>query len=773
MAGTPGSRLSSRIVDEVKDFHPLLNNLLARLPQVLKVEYTHGPSEMGADFVVTRKDVTFDTSEYVGVIAKVGKVVQDLLDIERQIDECAVARLVGGGKDKVRLNEVWVVLTEHITKGAQEKIHEKFKTRKIRFIQGNDLEQLIDKHLPVYWTNLEIDLGVYLTTLREKTQTLDRSLSLLPADSKSLYIEQDIYRSKPIEYKFKNHTSGRPEKIDIYAEIPKKKVLLIEGEMGLGKSKLIRRLIEHYSDPEVYNQTHLIPIYVTYRDLLSSFNGKVRLLIESRVGKTIMGSLKQPKYLLLIDGLDEVNMSSDEQMSSISSICTQIHDDSEVKAVMCSRYMKALDQPGVFHPDDQRYDLRPLSMSKTIEFLKALCDRLNLASRVVEDLKKSQLFKELPHSPIAAILLAKLLNDNSQELPSNMTELYSKYLELMLGRWDIEKGLQSQKEYQALDNIMMDLAKHFIDNEIHQLSIAEAKDMFREYLEARHLDISAEDLFQKLLGRCEVMIADTDTGTIFFKHRTFAEYFYARMLQRDGSVEIDERAFQFYWVNVFFFYLGILKDSPKQLTKIMALIPGSEGERFLKLINAPNFLLAAYTTPYQVIVKSMERLMVEASQLYQSIVSGESGSPITKLPRMAVLSLFRFLLRQYYSYEFFKSALEECALLIDDGTYDENTKSYSLFFLNLIYVDLNSKDSFDFLLKRRVGKLPLDITIALRIEEKNLEQRGDLIRKQDKHFQRLMKDNRALKSQIDEIFDRPIQFVKSTRKTASLPKSGK
>jgi hypothetical protein len=98
MAGTPGSRLSSRIVDEVKDFHPLLNNLLSRLPQVLKVEYTHGPSEMGADFVVMRKDVTFDTSEYVGVIAKVGKVVQDLLDIERQIDECSVPRLVGGGK---------------------------------------------------------------------------------------------------------------------------------------------------------------------------------------------------------------------------------------------------------------------------------------------------------------------------------------------------------------------------------------------------------------------------------------------------------------------------------------------------------------------------------------------------------------------------------------------------------------------------------------------------------------------------------------------------
>jgi predicted NACHT family NTPase len=86
-------------------------------------------------------------------------------------------------------------------------------------------------------------------------------------------------------------------------------------------------------------------------------------------------------------------------------------------------------------------------MARTIEFVKKLCANLNIASRIIEDLKKSQLFREMPRSPIAAILLAKLINENPKDIPSSLTELYSQYTELILGRWEIDKGLETQKEY--------------------------------------------------------------------------------------------------------------------------------------------------------------------------------------------------------------------------------------------------------------------------------------------------------------------------------------
>jgi len=147
-----------------------------------------------------------------------------------------------------------------------------------------------------------------------------------------------------------------------------------------------------------------------------------------------------------------------------------------------SRYLEGLDEPNGLDYHIARYHLHPLSLNKTIEFLKVLCTELNIKSRIIEDLKKSPLFKNLPQSPIAAILLAKLINENSKELPSNMTELYDKYVELILGRWDIDKGLQSQKEYQALDNILPEIARYMLENELNIISISDAKQIFIEYL---------------------------------------------------------------------------------------------------------------------------------------------------------------------------------------------------------------------------------------------------------------------------------------------------
>src|ERR1700744_5097966 len=94
--------------DEVKEFHPLLQTLLPKMPRVQDVEYTHGNTELGADFLVTRTDDTFATPEYIGVVAKLGKMDQESIsEIERQIDECFIPKRFGSGKFTGQITEVW------------------------------------------------------------------------------------------------------------------------------------------------------------------------------------------------------------------------------------------------------------------------------------------------------------------------------------------------------------------------------------------------------------------------------------------------------------------------------------------------------------------------------------------------------------------------------------------------------------------------------------------------------------------------------------------
>ena len=145
MALIASQRLTS-IKREVEELHPTLKWLLPKLPRVIDVEYCHGVNEMGADFVVSRADDAFRTTEYIGVIAKVGKIVQNFVDIERHIDECTVPRFVQNGKTEARLTEIWVIATKNITNGAKRKIYTKYSDRAIKFIDGAKLQQLIDEH---------------------------------------------------------------------------------------------------------------------------------------------------------------------------------------------------------------------------------------------------------------------------------------------------------------------------------------------------------------------------------------------------------------------------------------------------------------------------------------------------------------------------------------------------------------------------------------------------------------------------------------------------
>ena len=394
-------------------------------------------------------------------------------------------------------------------------------------------------------------------------------------------------------------------------------------------------------------------------------------------------------------------------------------------------------------------------MQRTIEFISTLCAKLNVKDRIIEDLKKSALFKKLPRSPISAILLARLLNENSQDIPSNMTELYSQYMEQALGRWDIEKGLQSQREYQALDQVMMTIARQMIDDQRLFISVAEAKDIFRAYLGARNLGLDVDALFDRMIERCETMALDTVSRTICFKHRTFAEYFYAKACYRDG-LAIDGRAFDWYWSNVFFFYLGLRKDCPEELQAIFDMSSLTELQVWMKIINLSNYLLAAYTTPYDVISEGVKIAAVSAAELYRAVCTEGSEGPFGQLPKMHVLYIFQRIVRQGYSFSFLGRAIEDAALEIhDDNTLSSESKAYALFFLNVTMISLDPNRNFDFLLKRFSKELPLELQLALRHESAGTKL-STLAKKQDKQLQRILRANKPLRAYIKTMYEQPV-----------------
>ena len=394
-----------------------------------------------------------------------------------------------------------------------------------------------------------------------------------------------------------------------------------------------------------------------------------------------------------------------------------------------------------------------------------MCRDIDLKSRLIEDLKKSALFKELPKSPIAAILLAQLLNENAKDLPSNLTELYSKYTELSLGRWDVDKGLQTLKEYEALSSIITHLAEHFLVNQLEEISILEAKEFFATYLKKRNLGLSADELFHKLTVRCDIIALDEVRGVFRFKHKTFTEYFYAKAHFKKPML-IDGRVWNPYWITSFYFYVGLQKDCPELLEEILKRKPSNEAERWMRLTNIPNYLLAGFSSPYEIAERSVAQAMQEAAELYIDVSEKNIKSPFAVFPKMHFLWLMQLMIRKSYNFEFFKKAVALAAVQISENGNDRKQCALAIFFLSVISRELEEKACFDFLIKNYQKDLPLEVELAIRHETDDDKQRSHLVKKLDQRVGRSLKENRSLQHFVSSLYDLPIR-------TKTLPEAKK
>ena len=83
---------------------------------------------------------------------------------------------------------------------------------------------------------------------------------------------------------------------------------------------------------------------------------------------------------------------------------------------MTTRPLRVIDEEVDIFSGCKRYLIRPLSISKIISFIENACKSLSIPKKIYDDLQRSDLFKQLPQSPIAAALLSSLLSQNQNDL---------------------------------------------------------------------------------------------------------------------------------------------------------------------------------------------------------------------------------------------------------------------------------------------------------------------------------------------------------------------
>lgn len=770
MEFTAKKQLVEAITDEVRVLHPLLEHTLRHLEGVSAVNYTHGTSERGADFVVTRLDQSLGTPGYVGVVVKVGKILNNFDDIERQVDECRLPRIIPGNTSPVRLSEVWVINNSTISRNAQDKIQDKYSSQKISFINGEKLTELVDLHASYFWYNVPSDVGSYLQSLASKLSDQDSELNVLQGlECPDFYIDPEVQEFARPTY-IRRGRPTRPRLVNLVDEVLKHRVSVLEGDMGYGKSKTARHIARFYCAPERFKHRGVLPIFTTFRAALDSKATLVSLVDQAIKGHLSAGAIASSTILVIVDGIDEAIGRSPDWREFLQGLVREANAADRFRVLFTSRPLRVLDEQVNLFAGARRFQLRPLSVNKVISFVEQACSAISLPKRLFEDLQRSDLFKQLPQSPIAAALLSRLISQNTNDLPSNLTELYSKSIENLLGRWDIAKGGCTEKEYKDAERVTLYLADYLVGNRLDSISLTEGKQHIADWHRQRNTNVPLQQLEDRVLNKSGIFLCDEELGMMAFRHRSFGEFLYAQSRDFQNRPITPSESFRPEFIYIQFFYTGLRGDCEDHLRGLLAHIPKNENEEWLKILLMPDFLLAGYQTPYGLTENNLYKLFIGAADLYLKIRAGETKTKLAELPEMHLLWFFQRIIRSAFEYEFFRRAIPETILRLDQELTESHVKHYALFFAACFAAELDDPSGLEFLIKTYGSeKLPLPISIALKIEGDSNKDFSKLprIKEHEKKLNTLLLpaqdksrvDELLRRRALDDLFERPVRSL--------------
>ena len=748
-----------KINSEVNDLHPLLHALLVKMPHVQSVEHTHGPNELGADFVVHKFDPTLEQTAYVGVVAKIGQIKQADDTINRQIEECSLPRTVSGGKKKQVISEVWVVCSGTISNNAKEKIHYKHASTKVHFIDRDKLATLIDKHIPDFLVDVPPIVQAHLAKIAESLESAEKTHSALAGVSGLPEIEVKVNQVETDEEGYPQpRASANP-----ISEIENNKIVWVEAPMGYGKSHLLRKIVRHFADANSFSETGTFPVYLSFRELLFEHDGSLETAAKDRLGE-IYSSVDNQDFnvLYLIDGVDEVICEDSSMMSFFDDIFNEINTEGNAaRLVVASRPLQEGYVETVRSNATSRLSIRPLSLGQILDFLRRACADLDVSTRLAEDIRKSNLFRQLPQSPIAALLLSRIIRENPRDLPSNLTELYAKAVELMLGRWDIEKELSTQIEYEVAETVCGQIARYMLDNSLSEIAEAEILGHFDSYLRERNLSVDARSLAQRVIERSDIFYVIEARRTVCFTHRSFAEFLYAKDMQkRREPLVATPRAFETYWINTYFFLTGLVKDCPEFINDLSTIKLEDDAHRWLRVVNLPKYFLAAFATQYSYVEKNLAAPYIDAAKLYFEVAERKHDSALASLSKVQLLWVFQYIIRESYSFEFLGNAIDHAIADVLNAEITQQEKAYACFFLATTCMELGRGESLRLVLDNfAISDLPVEVRIGIQGETNLIDKKqvSSVVRKHNKKFRQWVKGSPGVRKAIDELYQTPIR----------------
>ena len=474
-----------------------------------EVDHHHGTTEFGKDIVFYEED-TFGNKIWYACVVKAGNISQSGLEtVHRQVRECLKSKYPSTTHGRVRINKVLVIcsgvfsgnskmlIAEEITESNKSDVIFWSQTQLSDFFKDNSLTNLIvNKNQDVLLTKFNEQMLTKILqnkSLRFLQTDFDVNIDNFDEFELSIKAKSTKFEREREEY-LEGNTTKLPVKFlpDIKKIIENGRSLFLHGIATSGKTTILKKIGKDF----ILSKPNSIAFYVELNKLNNESNTPLSNYIDELFLKLTKHKLNINDYLeenilFLLDGLDEVQ-NVELRRKIINEIKAYDLSDFNIQIILSSRTVDIIKNDIELDSVFDQFELMPLNLGELVKIGEKIITDGKQAESFVALVTKGEIVNAFPKTPLTTILLAILFKEDKidpKDLPRNITELYEKFMDLFLDKWDKERGVSQQYKLKERLFVLKEIAGKMHFNNSIEIEESELLNFLEELKVERPVEI--------------------------------------------------------------------------------------------------------------------------------------------------------------------------------------------------------------------------------------------------------------------------------------------
>jgi len=408
--------------------------------------------------------------------------------------------------------------------------------------------------------------------------TLEQSVA--PKELKKAFVEPPLAMES--EFSTASKTRGeRKETVRALDEVLESgENILFIGKKESGKTTLLNYICTRYLEPNNFEQK--IPILIDYEKIPSS--GKNR--VERAIGKYLVNcqinlsfdlkeNLQRGNCLILIDDLDLRNRKSLASLKRFAEDYAQnrymftIDEDVLEDMELDSSHDLGVEYEKIYIHSFGRKQIKELAAKWFHEILTDVRIQ-ELSDRIIQSI----LGINMPLTPLVIswvlLIIEQLADYDVRYVPINKASLLERLMELFLEKMNPSEVRADQPDYVIKEHFLSHMAHYMVREMRYRLDIAEFEKETIDYFAEKGLPIPSRGGQSFVNYFISTGILAKDNGEIFFRFRSFCEFFIAKYMirNRDFRDEILKEGSYLQFANEIEYLTGLKRENKDLVTLI-------------------------------------------------------------------------------------------------------------------------------------------------------------------------------------------------------------